>query len=349
MTEFPPVTYVQLDHPFPAPPETATTHEVAPGVLWIRMPLPFALDHINLWALQDGDGWTIIDTGVGDDETLAHWDSLFAGPLGGKKVKRLICTHFHPDHMGSAGPLCARFGIRLTATQSEWLYARMLMLEGGDDYVDTQVDHYRRCGYGPDLLEGVRQRAGGFSQKIKPIPASVSVIRDGDHIRIGAHDWHVFVGRGHSPEHACLYCPDLNVLIAGDQILPRISPVVGVWPQEPDSEPLGQFMEALHQMKQRFPADCLVLPSHKLPFRGLHERADELLAHHQGRLDAALAACATASTALEILHHLFQRPLDPLQTGFAIGETVAHLNHLVATGQIIRDEDANGVWFYRQG
>lgn len=342
------MTYVQLDHPFPAPPEIATTTEVAPGILWIRMPLPFALDHINLWALADGDGWTIVDTGVGNDETLTHWDSLLAGPLAGKPVKRLICTHFHPDHMGLAGPLTQRFGIRLTATIGEWTYGRMLMLEGGTDYVNTQVDHYRRCGYDQEMQDGVRQRAGSYSERIRPLPACVSVIGEGSILTIGAHEWQVFVGRGHSPEHACLYCPDQNVLISGDQILPRISPVVGVWPQEPDSEPLGRFLDSLKRLKAAFPADCLVLPSHKLPFRGLHERADELLAHHAERLARAEDACAQPSTALHVLKHLFQRPLDAHQTGFAIGETVAHLNHLMAQGRIRRSEDDDGVWIYQK-
>jgi len=340
------VSHVQLDHPFPAPPDIATTREVAPGVLWIRMPLPFALDHINLWALEDGDGWTIVDTGVGNDDTLGHWDRLLAGPLGGKPITRLVCTHFHPDHMGLAGPLTERFGIRLTATVGEWTYGRMLMLEGSAQYVDNQVDYYRRCGYDDGLLDGIRERAGGYADRIKPLPPAISAIRDGDMLRIGDRDWHIFVGRGHAPEHACLYCAELNVLISGDQILPRISPVVGVWPQEPDSDPLSLFLDSLKRLKEAFPADCLVLPSHKLPFRGLHERADELLAHHADRLAKALEACAEPVTALQALRHLFPRPLDAHQTGFAMGETVAHLNHLVKDGRLERRTNPDGVWLY---
>ena len=341
------MTHIALEHPFAEPPQPADILPVADGVLWIRMPLPFALDHINLWALEDGDGWTIVDTGVGNAETLALWQSLLAGPLAGRPVTRLVCTHFHPDHMGLAGPLSRQFGVPLTATSGEWSYGRMLMLEGGADYVANQVAYYRRCGYGPDLLDGIRQRAGSYRDRIQPLPTSISTIRHGDSLRIGGRQWRVFVGRGHSPEHACLFCPELNVLISGDQILPRISPVVGVWPQEPDAEPLGQFLDSLHRLKVAFPADCLVLPSHKLPFRGLHHRVDALLAHHQERLVRAREACATPITALQALPTLFRRPLDPLETGFAIGEAVAHLNHLMAQGVVERGENDDGVWLYR--
>jgi len=344
------VSHVTLDpSPFPSPPvHSPPPANVAPGVFVdFACPLPFALDHINLWALADGDGWTVVDTGVGNDDTLAHWDALLAGPLGGKPITRLICTHFHPDHMGLAGPLTERFGIRLTATIGEWSYGRMLMLEGGPQYVDNQVDYYRRCGYAESMLDGIRARSGSYAERIKPLPPAVSVIREGDVLKIGDHDWRVFIGRGHAPEHACLFCDDLNVLISGDQILPRISPVVGVWPQEPDSDPLALFLDSLVRLKAAFPADCLVLPSHKLPFRGLHERADQLLAHHDDRLNKALEACAQPVTALQALRHLFPRPLDDHQTGFAMGETVAHLNRLVKSGRLQRLTQPDGVWLYK--
>lgn len=343
----PAVTRLVLDHPFPTPPEPGCVQEVASGVLWIRMALPFALDHINLWAIEDTDGWTLVDAGIGDDSTLEQWEALFAGPLAGKKVSRLICTHFHPDHMGMAGPLCERWGILLTATVAEWTYGRMLMLDQGPDYHANQVEHYRRAGYGEALLDGIRKRSGGYPLRIRPLPPAIATIRDGDVLRIGGRAWRVLVGNGHSPEHACLVCDELNVIISGDQILPKISPVVGVWPQEPDSDPLTDFLRSLEKLRL-LPPDILVLPSHKLPFRGLHARIDDLIAHHDERLDRTREGCARPATALEVLKVLFPRELDEYQTGFAMGETLAHLNHLVTRGEVRRRAREDGVWIFER-
>lgn len=338
------MTRAPLDHPFPTPPDTAGLLEVAPGIHWLRMALPFALDHINLWLLADGDGWAVVDTGVNDDGTRAAWDSVLAG----KRVTRLVCTHFHPDHMGLAGWLAERHGVALTATLGEWSFGRMLTLETGDDYADNQIEHYRRAGFGPDLLEGVRGRVGSYRGRVAPLPTSISTIKHGSRLAIGGRDWRVVVGRGHAPEHACLWCEELGVLISGDQILPRISPIVGVWPQQPDDDPLGDFLASLETLKQ-LPADTLVLPSHGLPFRGLHARADDLLRHHAQRLDLLRAAVSNTlgpATALELSRTLFRRELDPQQMGFAVGETLSHANHLVALGEWARTVRDDGVWLF---
>ena len=338
-----------LSFPFPTPPLAGETLEVAPGIMWIRMPLPFALDHINLWALDDGEGWVLVDTGVGNAETWDLWQKLFAGPLAGKPVTGIICTHFHPDHMGQAGPLARKWGVRMQATVGEWTFGRMLMLEDQPDYADNQVDHYRRAAYDDDMLAGIRERAGTYRTRIQPLPTSITSIRHGDEIPIGQRAWQVIEGGGHSPEHACLWCEEANILISGDQILPKISPIIGVWPQEPDAEPLSQFLDALARLKAELPADALVLPSHNLPFVGLHQRADQLHAHHQDRLAATLEACAQPDiTARDVLKALFKRPLDAQQTSFAIGESLSHLHYLMAEGKVVRSDRGDGVWVYRR-
>ena len=338
-----------LDHPFPAPPEAGQVLAVAPGIRWIRMPLPFALDHINLWALEDdGNGLTLVDTGLGDDRTKELWEVLFSGPLADRTPSRLIATHFHPDHMGLAGWLCDRFGIELTAAMREWLFGRMLWLEESEEFIANQVAYYRRIGFDADQLVGVGERGNTYRIRIGVIPVKVVGIRHGDEITIGGRSWRMIEGGGHSPEHACLYCAEAGLLISGDQVLPRISPIVGVWPQQPESEPLSLFLDALIRLRE-LPADTLVLPSHGLPFRGLHTRIDELLAHHEERLERTLTACAHPVTALEVLKVLFKRELDTHQMGFATAETLAHLHHLMKKGTVTRALGDDGVWRYRAG
>lgn len=334
------MTRVTLDHPFPTAPDAGTVIPVAPGIHWLRMALPFALDHINLWLLEDGDGWAVVDTGVDDPATRAVWQRV----LDGRRVTRLICTHFHPDHMGLAGWLAREHGVALTATLGEWSFARMLSLEVGDDYAAHQVEHYRRAGLDGALLDGVRGRVGSYRTRVAPLLPGISTIKDGSRLSIGGRMWQVVVGRGHAPEHACLWCEEAGVLISGDQILPRISPIVGVWPQQPDDDPLGDFLASLHKLKT-LPADTFVLPSHGLPFKGLHARADDLLHHHAQRLDHLRAAAAPA-TVLELSRALFRRELDATQIGYAVGETLSHANHLVGLGEWRRDVRADGVWMF---
>ena len=312
------------------------------------MPLPFALDHINLWALDDGDdGLTLVDSGLGNDETRALWEVLLAGPLAGRTPSRLIATHFHPDHMGLSGWLCRRLGIELTASLREWLFGRMLWLEDSEEFTANQVAYYRRIGFDDEQLEGVRSRGNTYRSRIDLIPVRLVGIRHGDTLEIGGRSWRMIEGGGHSPEHACLYCAESGILISGDQVLPRISPIVGVWPQQPDAEPLSLFLDALTRLRE-LPAETLVLPSHGLPFRGLHIRIDELLAHHAERLERTLSACAEPVTALQVLRVLFKRELDAHQLGFATGETLAHLHHLMKPASVVRELGADGIWRYRK-
>ena len=337
-----------LDHPFAEPPAAAQITEVAPGIAWIRMPLPFALDHINLWALADGDGrLALVDSGLGNEETKALWRRLFDGALASRRPGRLICTHFHPDHMGLAGWLCDEFAMEMTATQREWLFGRMLWLEDSEDFIANQAEYYHRIGFDAAQVEDVRRRGNTYRARIGRIPVRVTGIRHGDRLVVGGRDWRVIEGGGHSPEHACLYCEETRVLISGDQILPRISPIVGVWPQQPEAEPLSLFLDALTRLRD-LPEDTLVLPSHGLPFRGLHRRVDDLIAHHAERLERTLEACAQPQTAVVVLRALFKRELDAHQLGFATGETLAHLHHLMAKGQVAREIGADGVWRYRR-
>jgi glyoxylase-like metal-dependent hydrolase (beta-lactamase superfamily II) len=337
-----------LGFPHAAPPALGTVAAVAPGIKWLRMPLPFALDHINLWLLEERDGWAIVDSGLDTEETKRHWDEILGDALGGKPVTRVVVTHFHPDHMGLAGWLTEKLMVPLWCTETEWLFARMLSLDDTPDFVANALDFYRRTGADETTRSIFAGRGNPYRKRVSPVPHRYHRLSDGDTMEVGGHDWRVIVGRGHAPEHACLYSRDLDILIAGDQVLPKISPNVSLWPQEPEADPLALFLSSLEKIKREVPASALVLPSHGLPFHGLHTRIDQLARHHEARLAELEAACAEPRTCAEIVPVLFRRKLDAHQLGFAIGETLAHLHYLVNTGRMRRRERADGVYIYRR-
>lgn len=331
------------DYVFEGEPAIGETIKVAEGIHWLRMPLPFKLDHINLWLLEDGDGWTIVDTGICTDAVKSAWETLFQGAMEGRPVKRVIVTHFHPDHAGLAGWLTERFKVPLVMPLTEWTFGRMLYLDGPDQSLETFRAFYKRAGFTPELMETVSRRVGGYKNAVSQIPTAFQRISDGECIEIGGRSWRMIVGRGHSPEHACLYCEEADVLISGDQVLPKISPNVSVWPQEPEGTPLGLYIDSIDHIRRQVPGDPLVLPSHNWPFKGLHARLDDLDAHHVERLDETFQSLHEPSTGVDVLYRLFKRQLDEHQTFFAIGETLAHLHHLMAEGRITRERREDGV------
>jgi glyoxylase-like metal-dependent hydrolase (beta-lactamase superfamily II) len=348
----------QLEYAFgdtlPAP---GAVHEVAPGVFWIRMALPFSLDHINLWLLRDEietpsgmqQGWTVIDCGIANDATRAAWETIFATCLQGLPVVRVIVTHYHPDHVGLADWLCARWNARLWMTTGEYAYARMMSaaLPGADD--GAMVPHFRLHGLNdPVLLEQMQQRKGHYPRLVPSVPSSHRRIQDGQTLRIGQHDWRAITGFGHAPEHASLYCAALNLLISGDMVLPRISTNVSVMMVEPESNPVQLYLDSLSRYCD-LPADTLVLPSHGKPFRGLHIRIGQLADHHRDRLAEVVEACATPQSAADIVPIMFRRALDAHQMSFAIGEALAHLHKLWLDGTLRREAGVDGVLRFRVG
>jgi glyoxylase-like metal-dependent hydrolase (beta-lactamase superfamily II) len=336
----------ELEYPFPVAPDHGTTVEIADGVRWLRMPLPYSLDHINLWALRDGSAWTLVDTGVRSRKVQALWEQIFTDGLDGLPVRRLIVTHFHPDHAGLAGWLCERLGIELWMPRTEWLFARMLTMDAPDDVPEDVLAFYQRAGFDATMLEMMRAAGyGHYRKRVSPLPASYRRIQDSDRLQIDCRAWQVIVGTGHSPEHACLYCPELELMIGGDQVLAKISPHIGVYPSEPEADPLGDYLDSLPRFRE-LPADTLVLPSHILPYRGLHRRLDSLSRHHDERLARLRRACAEPRTAAELVPMLFDRELNPMDFYMATAETLSHLNHSRATGEIerIREPERSDVY-----
>lgn len=336
-----------LTYPWTEPPAPGTAREVAPGVAWLRMPLPFKLDHINLWLLEDGAGWTVVDTGVALEDTRACWERLFAEHLDGRPVTRVVVTHFHPDHMGNAAWLAERWGGEVTCTQGEWFAAQLAWRLRDPRELEARLGHYRRHGCTDEAIARLRRRGNHYPRLVSRVPSEFRPVRDGDALIVRGRRWQVLVAHGHAPEHACLWCPEGGVLIAGDQVLPKITTNVSVWSEQPRANPLRLYLDSLERFRSMAP-DTLVLPSHGLPFRGLPARLERLRDHHAARLAAALDALTEPQSAAEIVPILFHRALDTHQLGFAMGEALAHLNFLEAEGRVTRIVGEDGVHRFRK-
>ena len=342
-----------LDYIDRNPPGPGELVEISPGIHWVRMPLPMALDHINLWLLEDTapDGapaWTIIDTGMGTGLTKKLWTSLFDGPAAARRPTQLIATHYHPDHCGLAGWLCETYGMRFRMTESEWMIASLLWRVSDQDYADSQDTFFARYGVAQDVRDFHRVRGNEYRNSIGKPPARFDPIRNTGTLSIGGKDWSIITCGGHTTDHACLYCRETGVLISGDQVLPQISPIISVWWYKDGLSPLPDYLEGLGRLRA-LPEDTLVLPSHRQPFRGLHRRIDQLSQHHDDRLDdlrRAITANGTLSS-IEAAGILFPRPLDPMNMLFATGETIAHLEHLVRLGEVEKAECEGSPVSYR--
>ncbi|MBI1238965.1 MAG: MBL fold metallo-hydrolase [Alphaproteobacteria bacterium] len=335
-----------LVYPFERRPELGEVVEVAAGVHWVRMKLPFQLAHINLWLLEDGDGWTIVDTGINDGVTKEAWEAVFAAHLGGKPVRRVIVTHLHPDHVGLAGWIVERCDAELWMSRTDYLMCRTLVADTGREAPHEGVDFYRAAGFPDDAISKYKERFGGFGMGVFRLPQAYRRVVDRETIRIGGNDWRVIVGRGHAPEHVCLHCDALNVIISGDQILPRISSNVSVFPTEPEANPLQDWLDSCAHLKTQLPEEVLVLPAHNEPFVGAGLRLQALIDGHEEGLARLRELCETPKHAVEVFPALFRSRITSGNYLMATGESIAHLNCLIARGEIRKTKDAKGVDLY---
>ena len=325
----------RLSFPYEEPPERGAVIELAPGILWTRIPLPFRLDHVNIYLIEDGDGWAVLDTGIGDQPTRDLWHALAGGALAGRRLTRLIVTHYHPDHIGLAGWLCERHDIPLFTTQTAYLGCLTISLSPGSLDAKPYRDFYARHGMAPETVDLVSSQGHSYLKMVAPLPPTFSRVVDGDTLTIGGREFRALTGDGHAPEQLMLYCPSENVFLAADQVIARISPNISVWAVNPDGDPLGLYLRSLKRLKTDIPADALVLPGHQLPFHGLHERCDELAEHHAGRCALIAEACATKPHSVaDLVPVLFTRALDPHQLSFAFSEVHAHVNFMLKRGEL---------------
>lgn len=328
-------------------PAAGQTLQVAPGVYWLHMPLPFALDRINLWLLEDGDGWTLVDTGLNLPESKQIWQTILQGLLQGKPIKRVIVTHLHPDHVGLAGWLTEQCGCALWMSREEFLMCRNLVQDTGQPAPEVALDFYQAAGFSPAQLSDYQQRFGMFGTYISDLPGSFHRLKDGDTLEIDERVWLVLVGSGHSPEHVCLYCPELKLLISGDQVIPRISSNISVFPTEPEGNPLEEWLDSCKRLRKQLPSNVLVLPAHQEPFIGLHQRLSQMISAHEKSLARLLDYLSEPRTAVACFSPLFRRSLKGIHVQLAIGEALANLNCLRQRGLVVRSMGEDGAHCYQ--
>ncbi len=337
-----------IRYPWDIPPPEGEATEVADGILWIRLPLPMALDHVNLFALDDGDGWTLIDTGLSSKRTRAVWERLLAGPLSGKPVRRVLVTHHHPDHVGLAGWFLTEHGAELLTTRTAWLFARMLTLDEQERPTTEAMDFYRAAGMDPEMLaRRAAERPFNFADIVWPLPQGFTRLSEGDVLTAGGRDWDVRLGNGHAPDHITLWSRNDPLVIGGDQLLPSISPNLGVYPTEPMADPVSDWLESCERLSGFATPEQLVLPGHKLPYRGLPLRFRQLAENHEGALARLLAHLKEPRRGGDCFPPLFKRQIGEAEYGLALVETVAHLNHLLLGGAVTREKGPDGAWLWR--
>ncbi len=337
-----------LVFPHTQPPERGSLIEIAPGVQWFRLPLPYQLDHVNIYLIEDNDGWTVLDTGLATDACRMGWESVLRGPMRGQRLCSMIVTHYHPDHVGLAGWLAEGFGLPLSMPRPEYLYSLALQYAPGDLGAEMHRPFYRRHGLSPQGTEAVLSRGHEYLRRTTGVPTTYHRIMHGDSLRIGARAFQVITGGGHSLEQAMLNLPAERLFFAADQVIARISPNVSVHAVEPDLDALGIYLRSLSDLRESVAQDVLVLPGHGLPFYGLHERIGELMEHHEQRCAAIAGACRPKPLSVaDIVPHIFHRELDEHQTGFAFGEVLAHVNHMLGRDQLVLESGRDGVDRYR--
>lgn len=328
-------------------PEPATWQTIAPGVNWICMPLPFLPAFINCWLLEDENGFTLVDTGINNERTKSYWQTILAEMCRKKPLQRIVVSHYHPDHIGLAGWFQSEYGTSLYMSQTEWLAARALFLIRHQELARTMVDFYRKCGCEQEFLDYTESSGNTYSQTISPVPPSFIRIENRQTLNLTGSTWMARCSAGHSPAQVTLYNKRLDLLISADQILPHISPNISVWPDEPFANPLKSYLDSLKYF-EHFSDETIMLPAHGYPTKNIPQRLLQLAHHHDERLAIIFDACKTASTASEVSVAMLGTDVSMQHVFFAVGEALAHLNFLIAKGEISRETDANGVWQYRQ-
>jgi glyoxylase-like metal-dependent hydrolase (beta-lactamase superfamily II) len=306
------------------------------------------LNSINVWLLRDYDGWTIVDTGLNNTDVQKLWQSIFDNHLDGKPINRVIATHLHSDHTGNAGWITQKWDCELWMSRADFYMCKVMAADGPSDVPEDAIRFYRRAGFTEERLARYRERFGQFGANITPLPAGYRRITDGQYLDIGGREWRAVIGHGHAPEHVCLYCPELKLIIAGDQILPKITPNVSVQPSEPQANPLREWISSCARFREILPPNLLVLPAHQSIYEGVHERLTELIDWHEVALEKLYDLCKTPKRAVDVFPALFKSEITDMSYFPATGEAIAHLHCALERRMLNFEEDENGVTWWQQ-
>ena len=329
------------------PPVAGEWREIGAGVFWSRVALPFRLDHVNVYLIDDGDSWNVVDTGIAGKHTEETWSGLLSGRMAGRPVSKILITHHHPDHVGLASWLANKLEAEVVMSGTEYLLGLTYWLDSDAMKADHYRAFYRTRGLEAGIAESILDRSARYQSLTSPLPFSFRRVMHGDTLKLRSRTLQVITGGGHAPEQVMLYCPDAGILFAADQIMLGITPNVSVSPRNPNGDVLGLFLSSLERLAAEIDDDVLVLPGHHSPFRGLRIRVREVTQHHDERLAAIVSACAQAPrSAADLLEILFRYPLDRGVMALAFGEACAHVNRLLEDGRITALLEADGVERY---
>ena len=344
-----PATPSSPHYPFENAPESGRYMQVAKGIYWLRMPLPIALNHINLWLIEGKESFTIVDTGWATDENISIWEKVANDLIGDKPVKQVVVTHMHPDHVGLAGWLCNIHHAKLCMSRAEYLNCHLLLGYSHEDTPTEAINFYHAAGYSEQQLQNYRAHFGQFGRFVRNLPHAYQRLQANDTLRMGDEDWQILVGEGHSPEHVCLYNTERNILISGDQLLPTISSNVSVWPTEPDANPLADWLRSCQQISEEIDDEVLILPAHGKPFQGGRSRLHTQIRDIEQDLEKLLAFCTEPRRAVDLFEVLFKSKITASNLMMATGESLAHLHYLREQGLVeVEFQEGVGYWATRR-
>lgn len=329
--------------------EEGGVEQVAPGIWRITMPLPFALRWVNAYLLQGDGEYCLIDAGLATPDAEAFMlQGLVAAGISPPQLSTMVLTHAHPDHIGLAGRFQQASGAPVFMLRMERQRMQGIWAAEDSQAVESVSTYYIKYGMPPEE-SALEKGAMAATRRLVTVPQQVTSLEEGQQVRLAGELYEVIWTPGHADGHICLWRASDGVLIAGDHILPRISPNISLYPNSRPN-PLQDYLDSLKKVRD-LPAR-LVLPGHGFPLTGLAARADELAKHHQERIEETMQIVAevqgaSGASTYQVAEGLFAGRLDSLQNRrFAFAEALAHLEYLRFEGRLMYREEQGVVRYH---